>query len=99
MWLRRMPVKASCTIPWPLPLILSCLCVHRGRGLILLYGCRGVGRVFPYAGIQFMTFDAAKYEILQVTGKQQLSNVESLFAGSFAGPSRLPSPLSQAPGA
>lgn len=59
----------------------------------------GLARVFPYAGIQFMTFDAAKYEILQVTGKQQLSNVESLFAGSFAGPSRLPSPLSQAPGA
>jgi hypothetical protein len=59
----------------------------------------GGGRVFPYAGIQFMTFDAAKYEILQVTGKQQLSNVESLFAGSFAGPSRLSSPLNQAPGA
>ena len=44
-------------------------------------------RVFPYAGIQFMTFDKAKAYILKMKGEPdgQLSNVESLLAGSFAG--------------
>jgi len=52
-------------------------------------------RVFPYAGIQFMTFDAVKAYILKVNNEgevhaeyahgRQLTNVESLFAGSFAG--------------
>jgi hypothetical protein len=47
-------------------------------------------RVFPYAGIQFMTFDAVKAYILSVHDEGgvhggQLTNIESLFAGSFAG--------------
>lgn len=45
-------------------------------------------RVFPYAGIQFMTFDTVKAYILKMNGEVeggQLTNLESLFAGSFAG--------------
>lgn len=46
-------------------------------------------RVFPYAGIQFMTFDAVKANLLKLkeggTHGGQLTNIESLFAGSFAG--------------
>jgi hypothetical protein len=54
-------------------------------------------RVFPYAGIQFMTFDAVKLNILRLKGTPngQLSNLESLCAGSFAGGS--PTPMQRPP--
>ena len=47
-------------------------------------------RVFPYAGIQFMTFDAIKHQILLFENSSRsapnhLTAIESLFGGSMAG--------------
>ena len=43
-------------------------------------------RVFPYAGLQFMSFDKCKgYIIARNHNKNHLSPLESLFAGSIAG--------------
>ncbi len=64
--------------------------IHSEEGLAGLWKGNSATmlRVFPYAGIQFMTFDAVKAYILKLNGDTQggqLTNVESLFAGSFAG--------------
>lgn len=67
--------------------------IHNEEGLAGLWKGNSATmlRVFPYAGIQFMTFDAIKAYILRLKNEPpggpggQLSNMESLFAGSFAG--------------